>query len=166
MTVWLGLHLKLVLLCITSSLWKFSLPFVQFSFSISQYFLSFHKFNSGEILWPDSLPDANRYDDATQYFFWVTISRWFPTKTEERFTCPWDGYCILLGIKLLFQKISGVIKTQILFNHLVIKIQIFSLGRLNPLNASVSLILKPVNWFALQINWLVSIWGQHWHLMG
>ena len=27
----------------------------------------------------------------------------------------------------------------------------------NPLNASVALILKPVNWFALQINWLVSI---------
>ena len=36
----------------------------------------------------------------------------------------------------------------------------------NPLNASVALIQKPVNWFAKQINWLVSIWGQQWHLMG
>ena len=33
-------------------------------------------------------------------------------------------------------KISGIIKTQILFNPLVIKIQILSLGRLNSLNAS------------------------------
>ena len=35
-----------------------------------------------------------------------------------------------------------------------------------PLSASVALIWKPVNWFAVKINWLVSIWGQHWHLMG
>ena len=31
---------------------------------------------------------------------------------------------------------------------------------LNPLSASVALILKPVNGFAQQIDWLVSIWGQ------
>ena len=36
----------------------------------------------------------------------------------------------------------------------------------NPLNASVALIYKPVKWFAQQINWLVSIRGQHWYLMG
>ena len=30
---------------------------------------------------------------------------------------------------------------------------------INQLSASVALIQKPVNWFALQINWLVSIWG-------
>ena len=24
---------------------------------------------------------------------------------------------------------------------------------------------KPVTWFAVQIKWLVYIWGQHWHLM-
>ena len=35
----------------------------------------------------------------------------------------------------------------------------------NPLNASIAPTQKPVNWFAVQINWLVSIWGQHWHLM-
>ena len=33
-------------------------------------------------------------------------------------------------------KVSGIIKTQILFNPLVIKIQILSLDRLNSLNAS------------------------------
>ena len=32
------------------------------------------------------------------------------------------------------------------------------LSSVKPLNASVALILKPVNWFAMQINWLVSIW--------
>ena len=37
---------------------------------------------------------------------------------------------------------------------------------LNPINVSDALIYKPVNWFAMQINWLVSIWGQHWCLMG
>ena len=36
---------------------------------------------------------------------------------------------------------------------------------LNPLSASVVFIKKPVIGFAQQINWLVSIWGQHWHLM-
>ena len=36
----------------------------------------------------------------------------------------------------------------------------------NPLSAIVALIQKPVNWFAVQVNWLVSTWGQHWHLKG
>ena len=50
--------------------------------------------------------------------------------------------------------------THLGFNHnLVTKL-------FNPLNASVALIQKPVNWFPQQINWLVSIWGQQWHLMG
>ena len=35
----------------------------------------------------------------------------------------------------------------------------------NSLNASVAVTQKPVNWFSQQINWLVFIWGQHWHLM-
>ena len=41
-------------------------------------------------------------------------------------------------------------------------------GISNLLSASAALIWKPVNWFAEQINSLVSIWGQgqHWHLMG
>ena len=30
---------------------------------------------------------------------------------------------------------------------------------LHPVSASVALIYKQVNWFAEQINWLVSIWG-------
>ena len=34
----------------------------------------------------------------------------------------------------------------------------------NLLNSSVALILKSVTRFAKQIIWLVSIWGQHWHL--
>ena len=33
----------------------------------------------------------------------------------------------------------------------------------NSLNAKVAIIQKPVNWFTLQINWLVSIW---WQLFG
>ena len=44
------------------------------------------------------------------------------------------------GIKLVFV-VSGVIKTQMLFNPLVSKIQIFSLDRLNPLNVSAALTL-------------------------
>ena len=37
---------------------------------------------------------------------------------------------------------------------------------LNPLSAIVAVIEKPVNWFAQQIDWLVSVWRQDWHLMG
>ena len=29
---------------------------------------------------------------------------------------------------------------------------------INPLKAKIAFIYKPVNWFPLQINWLVSIW--------
>ena len=39
-------------------------------------------------------------------------------------------------------------------------------GLINAVIATVALIQKPINWFALQINWLVSMWGQHWQLMG
>ena len=39
-------------------------------------------------------------------------------------------------------KVSGIIKTQILFNPLVIKIQILSLDRLNSLNASVGFYMR------------------------
>ena len=31
---------------------------------------------------------------------------------------------------------------------------------------SLSLYIKPLSWSARQINWLVSIWRQHWRLMG
>ena len=37
---------------------------------------------------------------------------------------------------------------------------------LNQFNVSVALIEKPVNLFAVQINRLVSIKRQNWHLMG
>ena len=40
-----------------------------------------------------------------------------------------------------------------------------TLHSINPLSVSVAVIYKPVNWFAQQINSLVSIWGQQWHLM-
>ena len=36
----------------------------------------------------------------------------------------------------------------------------------NPLSACVVLIQKPANGLSEQVSWLVSIWGQHWHLMG
>ena len=44
----------------------------------------------------------------------------------------------------------------------------WSLERLsiNTLNASVVLIYKPVNSPALHISWQVSLWEQHWRLMG
>ena len=37
--------------------------------------------------------------------------------------------------------------------------------QLNSLNAKVVIKKKPVNWFAKQINWLVSTWWQLWHLI-
>ena len=33
---------------------------------------------------------------------------------------------------------------------------------INPLTANVPIIQKPLRWFAEQINWLVSIWWEHW----
>ena len=59
-----------------------------------------------------------------------TTSRCFPTKAEEQFICLWNGDNTQPGIKLVFQEIFEVIKTQILCNPLIIKIQILSRGRL------------------------------------
>ena len=36
----------------------------------------------------------------------------------------------------------------------------------NPLTTNVPIIQKPFSWFAEQINWLVSIWWEHWSLKG
>ena len=47
-----------------------------------------------------------------------------------------------------------------------VSLEILENLKFNPLYASVALIQKPANSLAVQINWLVSIWGQHWHLMG
>ena len=46
--------------------------------------------------------------DGDQYIYQDTISRWLLTKTEERFTCSWDGDYTLPGIKLVFHEISRV----------------------------------------------------------
>ena len=51
---------------------------------------------------------VTQYVNGNQYFHWDTVSMWLPTKTEERFTCPWDGVSTLLGIKLVFQDVSRV----------------------------------------------------------
>ena len=100
--------------------------------SVFQYFLSFHKFNCSKILWPDALPDASRYDDGAQYLYWDTICQsrlksHSPAHEMETASCQAPNW---------YFKVSGIIKTQILFNPLVIKIQILSLDRLNSLNAS------------------------------
>ena len=60
------LHPTLVLLCITSSLWKVPLPFMQFSFSILFVIL---QIQSWQNLWPDAIPDGSQYDDGAQYFY-------------------------------------------------------------------------------------------------
>ena len=39
-------------------------------------------------------------------------------------------------------------------------------SKFNLLNVGVALIKTAVNWFIQQIKWLVSIWGQHEHLIG
>ena len=36
---------------------------------------------------------------------------------------------------------------------------------INSLKAKIAIIWKPDNWFAVQINWLVSIWCQLWRLL-
>ena len=96
--------------------------------SVSQHFLSFHKFNRSKILWPDVLPDASPYDIGAEYFYWGTISRLLPTKAEERFTCH-EMETASCQAPNWYLKVSWIIKTKILFNPLVIKIQIFSLDR-------------------------------------
>ena len=48
---------------------------------------------------------------------------------------------------------------QINIDNEIFKFTLTVIIRLNTLNANVALTQKPVNWSAVQINWLVSIWG-------
>ena len=41
---------------------------------------------------------------------------------------------------------------------LVAKAYLSTINRFQP---SVAIIQKPIHWFAVQINWLVSIWSKH-----
>ena len=36
----------------------------------------------------------------------------------------------------------------------------------NPLTTNIPTIEKPVSWSAEQINWLLSMWREHWSLKG
>ena len=93
----------------------------------------------------------------------------------------WDVWFIFVPNKLLYISLllwvdhlnskRGIKKWKTLpwenlISILISKKFAIPLGILKSLNASVAPVQKPVNWFAVQIIWLVSIWGQHWHLMG
>ena len=67
--------------------------------SVYKYFLSFLNFK-----WCQSSMVM-----GTSIFYWDTISRWFPTKAEDQFTCQWDGDNTFSCIKLIFQRFSGVL---------------------------------------------------------
>ena len=51
---------------------------------VYQYFLSFHKFKCGNMIWLDGLLTPTQYGDRDQKFYRDTIYRWLPTKAEER----------------------------------------------------------------------------------
>ena len=77
--------------------------------------------------------------------------------------CLYDCRC---NIKFEISPFFPLDKKSWMLTSLFVLDYVIKHQMLNPLSASVALIWKPVNWFAVQINWLVSIWGQHWHLMG
>ena len=67
-------------------------------------------------------------------------------------------------MKLLFEKASGLIKTQILLNPPVIKTQILSLGRLDPLTEWGTDVFKStLSYFASAIS--VSFYSQNLYII-
>ena len=68
---------------------------------------------------------------------------------------PWKRQKSSLKFSGGYSEIFSVLKWQIGLKWVI---------WVNPLTINVPLIQKPVNWFALQINWLVSIWEGHWSL--
>ena len=76
MTVWLGMHLTLVLPCAATSLYTFC-----------------HFINLNVAKFYDWMPflTSTQYGDGDPYFHQDTISRWLPKKAEEWFTCQWGG---------------------------------------------------------------------------
>ena len=136
MTAWLGLYPTPVLLYITSSLWKIPLPLIQFHFSI----LFAHFTNSIVAKFYDQilfLMPAGMMMGSSIFIEAPPVGDCKPRLKSDS-----PAYKIeTVSCQALnwYFKVFGVIKTQILFNPLVIKIQILSLNRLNPLNANVAL---------------------------
>ena len=74
---------------------------------------------------------------------------------------------VWLGPKYASDYYSCTCYVQLNLNNKFVNTKLFRVEpKINPLSTSVALIEKPVNWFAQQINWLVPVWEQHWHLMG
>ena len=57
----------------------------------------------------------------------------------------------------IIKKIKMISQNKLMNYFIVGARQMINL--VNPLSANVALLQKPANWFAVQINWLVSIWG-------
>ena len=103
--------------------------------SVSQYILSFYKFNRGKIY--DQMP----FLMAASIMMGSSIFIKAPSLGDCQPRLKSDSPAHEMEIASCqapnrYFKVSGVIKTEILFNSLVIKIQILSLDRLNPLNAN------------------------------
>ena len=63
----------------------------------------------------------------------------------------------LAQLQIIKKKKKMISKNKLMNYFIVGARQMINL--VNPLSANVALLQKPANWFAVQINWLVSIWG-------
>ena len=88
----------------------------------------------------------------------IPIPRNWRLKDFNEWYCEWFPFFLLF----LVLRTIGLLNRLSWYNKFIMSWT----SMFNPLIASVALIYKPVNLFAVQINWLVSIWGQHWHLRG
>ena len=73
-------------------------------------------------------------------------------------------FSLYINVSLIANFLS-LIDYSPIANFLSMIFENLELNKLNWLNAKVIIIKKPVNWFVEQINLLVSIWWQLWHLV-
>ena len=104
--------------------------------------------------------------DKTVNWYTCKSFDWFLRDRNTDLDLPFLGNIpFILSLKTS-EKLSEVLRGVFWNFHNVLKWQIGLKWVIwvNPLTINVPLIQKPVNWFALQINWLVSIWEGHWSL--
>ena len=105
--------------------------------SVSQYFLSFHKFNCSKFY--DQVPFLMPAGMMMGPSIFIGAPSPSLGDCQPRLKSDSPGHEMETGScqkPIWYFKVSGIIKTQILLNLLVIKIQILSLDRLNSLNVS------------------------------
>ena len=127
---------------------------------------------------------SQRIPYCRQSYLWLNLTfkePWLPTRWQESIFVSTIFTSTLSKILQLSPSLFSKTKLRIpaiylvlsfnINNVIVVRVKLYLFETFSKFKHSFSstcfkIPIKPVNWLAQQINWLVSIWGQHYHLIG